>query len=114
VRASHFRLASGSEVDLVPEDGQGRVAGVEVKAAATMREDDMKGLKALAALSGRAWAGGVVFYGGDTPLPFGPTLQAWPISLLWTGDRGAPVPPDPRQERPSPELSSFRHAGGVL
>ena len=46
-------------------------------------------LKTLAALSGEAWAGGVVFYGGDTPLPFGPGLQARPIASLWTGERQA-------------------------
>ncbi len=83
VQASHFRLATGQEVDLVLEDGRGRVVGVEVKAAATLRVEDLNGLKALAALSGSAWAGGVVLYGGDTPLPFGPGLQAWPITSLW-------------------------------
>jgi len=83
VQASHFRLATGQEVDLVLEDGRGRVVGVEVKASATLRGDDLNGLKALAALSGDAWAGGVVFYGGDTPLPFGPGLQAWPIASFW-------------------------------
>jgi uncharacterized protein len=85
VQASHFRLATGQEVDLVLEDGRGRVVGVEVKASATLRGEDLNGLKALAALSGDAWVGGVVFYGGDTPLPFGTGLQAWPITSLWTG-----------------------------
>lgn len=89
VQASHFRLATGQEVDLVLEDSRGRVVGVEVKASATLRGDELTGLKALAALSGDAWAGGVVFYGGDTPLPFGPGLQAWPIASLWTGTQQA-------------------------
>lgn len=88
VQASHFRLATGQEVDLVLEDGGGRVVGVEVKAAATLRGDDFNGLKTLAALSGEAWAGGVVFYGGNTPLPFGPGLLAWPITSLWQGSGG--------------------------
>ncbi|MDD5707202.1 MAG: ATP-binding protein [Kiritimatiellae bacterium] len=87
VQASHFRLATGQEVDLVLEDSRGRVVGVEVKAAATLRGEDLNGLKSLAALSGEAWAGGVVLYGGDTPLPFGPGLKAWPIASLWTRDR---------------------------
>lgn len=94
LQCSHFRLASGREVDLVLEDGQGRVIGVEVKAAATLRGDDLNGLKALASLSGDAWAGGVVFYGGDTCLPFGPGLQAWPIAALWHGQRQS-MPPRP-------------------
>jgi predicted AAA+ superfamily ATPase len=83
VRASHFRAATGQEVDLVLEDTQGRILGVEVKASATLRGDDLNGLKTLAALSGDTWAGGAIFYGGDTPLPFGPGLRACPIASLW-------------------------------
>lgn len=84
---------------------------MEVKAAATLRGEDLNGLKALAALSGNAWAGGVVFYGGDTPLPFGTGLQAWPIASLWAGARQAvPRQAEGRAQSSGKRLATRRKA----
>jgi len=79
----HFRTREGAEVDAVLEAADGRVAGVEVKAAATLRESDFNGLRRLATASGTAFAGGVVLYTGTEPLSFGGGLWALPLSTLW-------------------------------
>ena len=42
----YWRTASGQEVDVVLEDRAGRVVGVEVKAAATLSSNDVRGLPA--------------------------------------------------------------------
>ena len=46
--AFYWRTASGQEVDIVFEDRAGKVAGIEVKAAATLGTDDVRGLQVLA------------------------------------------------------------------
>ena len=82
-RVLHYRTAKGIEVDFVLEDAAGMVAGVEVKAAATVRRGDFRGLRALADRLGDRFAGGVVLYRGETPVPFGEKLAAWPVEALW-------------------------------
>ena len=84
VRLFHFRTPAGREVDIVIEDAAGRVAGIEVKAAATVRSDDFKGLRALAEESGEHFCRGVVLYTGTESIPFGPCLHALPVEALWT------------------------------
>jgi uncharacterized protein len=81
---SHFRDVSGSEVDIVVEDGAGQIVGIEVKAAATVTAKDFKGLTKLAAGVGEKFAGGVVLYDGSETLPFGEKLRALPVSALWS------------------------------
>lgn len=81
----HFRTASGREVDIVLETPGGKVAGMEVKAAATVGKSDFTGLEALAEVAGRKFVRGVVLYLGDSVLPFGKDMWAVPISELWLG-----------------------------
>lgn len=45
---SHFRNLNGSEVDIVVEDSSGRLAGIEVKASATVTAKDFSGITKLA------------------------------------------------------------------
>lgn len=91
----HFRTHGGWEVDVVLEADDGRLVGVEVKAAATVTSGDMKGLTALRDLAGKRFHRGVVLYTGREALPFGPGLWALPISALW--ELGArPVSPSRR------------------
>ena len=71
------------EVDFVLEDSGGHVAGVEVKAAASVRPADFSGLRKLASLAGRKWKCGLVLYDGVETLPMGPGLWAVPLSTLW-------------------------------
>jgi predicted AAA+ superfamily ATPase len=79
----HFRTHTGQEVDLVLEDARGRLVGIEVKAASTVRPDDFRGLRVLAEATGRTFVRGVVLYGGLEPVSFGPRLVALPIEALW-------------------------------
>lgn len=81
----HFRTSHGAEVDLVLEDRRGRVVGVEIKGTSRISSDDFSGLRSLERLAGSDWVGGVVFYTGDTVLPFGERLHAIPVSQLWSG-----------------------------
>ena len=46
----HFRDADQKEVDLVIENEAGRVVGVELKAGATVRDGELRGLRKLAGL----------------------------------------------------------------
>lgn len=80
----HFRDRSGAEVDLVLEARDGQVAGVEVKAASTVRAEDFRGLRLLADRLGSQFAGGVVLYTGHQSVPFGDRLAAVPLAALWT------------------------------
>ena len=82
-RPFHFRTESGAEVDLVLEDRAGRLVGVEVKSAASVKQQDFRGLETLARLSGDRFVRGVVVCTGTTAVPFGRNLFALPISQLW-------------------------------
>ena len=81
----HFRDKDGVEVDIVLEGAGQRVAGVEVKAAATVTATDFRGLRKLKESAGSRFAGGVVLYDGEVTTPFGDKLFAVPIRRLWDG-----------------------------
>lgn len=86
----HFQDRDGREVDCVLETPAGRVVGIEVKAAATVRSDDFRHLATLRNRIGPEFVAGIVFFTGERPLPFGDRLLALPISALW-GGRPAPT-----------------------
>jgi predicted AAA+ superfamily ATPase len=79
----HFRDRDGVEVDIVLEQGAGTVAGIEVKAAATVTAGDFRGLRKLREAAGKRFAGGVVLYDGETSASFGDGLHAVPLRALW-------------------------------
>lgn len=79
----HFRDRDGAEVDMVLEEGAGRVAGVEVKAAATVTTADFRGLRKLREAAAKRWTAGVVLYDGETSASFGDGLFAIPVRALW-------------------------------
>jgi len=83
VRVHHFRTSAGREVDFVLEDRQGLVAGVEVKASATIGANDFVGLRVLEEALGDRFVRGVVLHKGRVAVPFGERLAAWPIETLW-------------------------------
>jgi predicted AAA+ superfamily ATPase len=80
----YWRTASGQEVDVVLEDRAGRLTGVEVKAAATLGANDVRGLQALASEAGKKWVRGVVLYTGTEVIPFSANLHGVPITQLWS------------------------------
>jgi predicted AAA+ superfamily ATPase len=82
----HFRDRDGREVDIVLERDDGTIAGIEVKASATVRSSDFGGLRALAEACGDRFAFGVVLYDSADVVPFGDRLAAVPLSSLWSGE----------------------------
>lgn len=83
VRFHHFRDKDGYEVDMVLERGARHVAGIEVKAAATVTVADFRGLRKLAAAAGTRFTAGVVLYDGEASVSFGEGLYAIPVRALW-------------------------------
>lgn len=83
IRFHHYREKDDYEVDLVLERAGRQLAGVEVKAAATVTAADFRGLRKFAASVGRRFAAGIVLYDGETHASFGDKLYAVPISALW-------------------------------
>ena len=79
----HFRDQQMQEVDIVLERADGMVAGIEVKASATVRSADFGGLRRLAEACGQQFARGVVLYDSKDVVPFGDRLLAAPLSALW-------------------------------
>lgn len=81
----HMRTATGAEVDFVMEGPDGRLAGIEVKASATVRTEDFRHLAAMRdRIGSERFIRGVVLYAGSERLPFGERLEAWPLATLWT------------------------------
>jgi uncharacterized protein len=83
-RLSHFRTREGEEVDLVIEDGRGRIVGIEVKAAATLRPKDFSGLRKLQEAAGDRFVRGLILHDHDRITPVDERIQGGPVSLLWT------------------------------
>ena len=79
----HYRDKDQAEVDIVIERGGLQVAGVEVKAAATVSERDFRGLRRLREAAGPQFAAGVVLHDGEISTSFGGNLYAVPIRALW-------------------------------
>ena len=82
-RLLYYRDADKFEVDVVIENSAGQLVGVEVKASATVKERDLRGLKKLASLAGDQFTAGVLLYDGDETMPLGNNLWAAPLSTLW-------------------------------
>src|SRR3990167_4956595 len=85
VNLFHFRDKYKNEVDIVLERENSQIIGIEVKASATIRHHDFKGLIKLAEFNPAKFQYGIVFYSGKEILPFSQNdiqLFALPISIL--------------------------------
>ncbi len=82
-RLHHYRTKDKVEVDAVLETPDGRIIGVEVKAGATVRTEDLAGLRHLARRVGDRFVAGFVLYTGGQSLSFGERLRALPVDALW-------------------------------
>ena len=87
-RLYHYRTRDGQEVDAVLEAADGRLVGIEVKAASAVRSEDFRHLEHLQRLTGDRFEHGVVLYAGPERLAFGDRLTAIPISALWAERKG--------------------------
>lgn len=79
----HYRTKDKVEVDIVLEDRRGRVVAIDVKASATVRPEDFRGINHLASRLGESLIAGVVLYTGPESLAFGEKNLAVPLSAVW-------------------------------
>jgi len=79
----HFRDRDDFEVDIVLEQGHSAIAGIEVKASATVGEADLRGLRKLRDAAGKRFVAGVVLYDGSATVNFRDGLFAVPLRRLW-------------------------------
>ena len=79
----HYRDKDAVEVDVVMESASGECYAVEVKAAASLRAADFKGLKRFRRVAGKRFRVGVLLYDGDHTTAFGEGLFAVPVGALW-------------------------------
>jgi len=82
-RISYYRDHDQYEVDFVIENAAGQLIAIEVKAGATVRDGDLRGLRKLAELAGPRFVAGVVLYNGLQTVPMGERLSLMPLSSLW-------------------------------
>jgi uncharacterized protein len=80
----HYHDRDGHEVDAILEDNGGRMIGIEVKSAQSVRSEDLLGLRYLKQKLGSRMHAGYVLYCGADSLSFGDGLGCLPISALWT------------------------------
>lgn len=79
----HYREHRGAEVDVVLEAPDGRVIGVEVKAAATVQPKDLAGLAILRDKLKDKFVGGYVLYTGPQARVVADRVSALPVEVLW-------------------------------
>lgn len=79
----YYRDVDKVEVDVVIENAAGHLVGVEVKASATVKERDLRGLRKLSALAGDQFKMGILLYDGNETLPLGDNIWAAPLATLW-------------------------------
>ncbi len=79
----HYRDKDGAEVDIVIERGARVLAGIEIKASATVTGADFRGLRKLKEASGKRFVAGVVLYDGEACASFGDGMYAVPLRTLW-------------------------------
>jgi predicted AAA+ superfamily ATPase len=79
----HYRTRDQVEVDIVLQNRRRQVVAIEVKASATARDEDFRGIRHLQARLGDDLTRGIVLYLGHQTLPFGENLQAVPVDALW-------------------------------
>ena len=79
----HFQTATGSEADVVLEQVDGSVAGVEIIARATVTAPDFAALQALRGQLGKRLQAGIVLYLGEHVVSFGDKIWLAPLLTLW-------------------------------
>ena len=82
---SHYRDKDQVEVDLVLERSPGRIVGIEIKASATARPKDFRGLQRLKEAADDSFACGILLHDGERIQQTAPGMFAMPIEMLWRG-----------------------------
>jgi len=85
VNLYHFRDLRKKEVDIVLENRNGKIIGIEVKAKASIKKSDLKGMIELAKESKDTFDKGIIFYGGNEIQPIsveGFLFYCLPLGIL--------------------------------
>jgi uncharacterized protein len=82
-RLYHWRDRAGHEVDLLLESADGRIVGIEVKAAVEVGSEATSGLRYLQSQLGDRFVAGFVVHCGERVMPAGDRLWTIPVSALW-------------------------------
>lgn len=82
-RLMYYRDTDKFEVDYIIENAVGELIGIEVKATASIKKRDLRGLKKLATLAGGQFKIGILLYDGTDTMPLGDNIWAAPLSTLW-------------------------------
>jgi predicted AAA+ superfamily ATPase len=82
VRLYHYQR-DREDVDLILENRRGEIAAIEVKAHATVRQNDLHWLRKLRDTRGTQFKAGIVIYSGAQTTPLGDQLWAVPYAGLW-------------------------------
>jgi len=82
----HFRDRMGVEVDMIIERGAFELAGIEIKAGATIFDSDFKGLRKIKDAQPDKFTFGAILYDGELCASFGDNMYAVPIRMLWEND----------------------------
>ena len=79
----YYRDHDKLEVDFVIENAAGDVIGIEVKSKATVKTDDLRGLRRFSEAVGPGFKKGIVLYDGTETVPLSEQIRAVPLSTLW-------------------------------
>ncbi len=79
----HYRTETGAEVDIVLENREGQIIGIEVKASESISSEDLKGLNTLQEDVGDKMIRGIILYPGKEVIAFRKNCIAIPLSTLW-------------------------------
>jgi len=82
-RLMYYRDTDKFEVDYIIENAVGELIGIEVKATASIKKRDLRGLKKLATLASDQFKIGILLYDGTETMPLGDNIWAAPLSTLW-------------------------------
>jgi predicted AAA+ superfamily ATPase len=83
-RLYHYRDHDGPEVDVILETDDGRVVGLEIKAASAVQAKDGRWLAQLRDRLGSRFVAGLILHTGPAASPFGERMAAVPIDALWS------------------------------
>ncbi|HXF90932.1 MAG TPA: ATP-binding protein [Candidatus Nitrosotenuis sp.] len=81
-RLYFYRTLEGAEVDFILEHRNGQLIGIEVKSTQQISQSTFKNLISFKKDNEHQFLKGLVFYNGDSILPFGPNLFAIPLRCL--------------------------------
>lgn len=79
----HYHTQTGTEVDIVLENREGQIVGIEIKGSESISAEDLKGLNALQEDVGDKMIRGIILYPGKEVVAFRKNCIAIPLSTLW-------------------------------